>query len=215
MKRIIGVFLVFVFVFALCSCSDDGSVSINKDDTEAYYNGNTYIYDENLTTYCNFDTESEECVTIGNVSDSDGIVPINPVYGNDLENPDYLFCSRDFSSRIYIRSDLVVDINGSFALKNNKAIQFTFDEITTGETVRYTTYDRADYKFLFSFEAAVDPYSAIYQTFDVLEKDGRYYILNIQWHQECEYREITKEFYEELSQALQKKTGDGSASSVG
>ena len=194
MRRIIVASMIAVLICTLCACSKN-TIEYNDDQTEIYYKGHTYYHDDKLDGIYEVDYESIEHVKIGELMTSD-------LYANNAENPDYIYVSP--GAAVYFREDTIPDFNALLTLREKETFEFTIPEVTTGETAQYTTYDRADYRLRLKFEATVEPYTAIYQTFEVYEKSGKYYLLNYQGLQECEYYEITKEFYEKISAALQK-----------
>lgn len=202
MKKII-LFLILVSAVILCGCSPT-KISHNENKTELYYNGHTYIEQEDCAYY--LDRENKECVTIEKYRGI-WIGGTGNYYGNDKECPDYIFQE----GCLWLRADLTIDkdicytvwkaqsANKHLNLQENETFSFSVSEITTGEVVQKTSENEEEFDLLYSFTAKTEPYSAVYVFLYIYERDGEHYLCESS-SDDCYV--ITEEFYDNISRIV-------------
>lgn len=176
--RVTAITLVIVILAVLSGC-----VKISPADTIRYtadgnlhYNGSAYV---NTSGKYLADTDSEDCVKIA--VRPFGILfllgAVSVYYGNDAENPEYIYSSR--GQGFYVREDLKIDLDSLLTIQDTEEVySFRISDIITDEKLDFDSYDRSANSFeeICDFNAWIEPDNFAYLWITVLKKDGNYYL---------------------------------------
>ena len=140
----------------------------NEEDDSITYNGIKYFNTNNTNGKIKTDYDSEHCVKIATMPYSYLLGAVSVFYGDDLENPNIISCSR--ARNVWIREEMDIDnlimnnncvVNDSFSFKicdviTDKSIPYSFELGNIRRTVFFERIALEDYP-AFSFCVSIIP----------------------------------------------------------
>ena len=140
----------------------------NEEDDSITYNGIKYFNTNNTNGKIKTDYDSEHCVKIATMPYSYLLGAVSVFYGDDLENPNIISCSR--AGNVWIREEMDIDnlimnnncvVNDSFSFKicdviTDKSIPYSFELGNIRHTVFFERIALEDYP-AFSFCVSIIP----------------------------------------------------------
>ena len=202
MKKIISLFISFLLCLYLCSCtplSPSNTISYNEDHSEMYYNERTYINYNNTTGKYRFNREEDdtwhEIATMPYSSLSYYILDaVTFYYGNNIENPDFIICSR--TSDFYVREDITLNHDTELSLCDTKEPYcFKISDAITENFIEFNLEQKNQFTKLCDFSAFIEKYPYIKLWISIYEYNDKLYLQET-W--DCDYYEITDNFKSEL-----------------
>ncbi len=165
-----------------------------NDDNSITYNGTKYIDTKNTNGKISTNYDSENCVKIATMPYSYLLGAVSVFYGDDLENPTIISCSR--SRNIWIKEGKDID---ELILTNNcivsDSLSFKICDVITGESIPYSL-ELGNRRALVNFEKfPLEDYPAFSFCVDIIALDGGLYL---QYVWDSDFYKITDEFEAEL-----------------
>ena len=204
---IVGIVLLFCLlltVFTGClpnyigfyrELSPKGTIVYNEDDSITY-NGVKYINTRNYNGKIRCDYDSEHCVKIAAMPYSYLLGALSVFYGDNLESPDIISCSR--GENVWLRDGM--DIDEIIMTNNcvfNDSFSFRICDVITEESIPYSNE-------LHNAEAVVDfkqfileDYPAFSFYVDIDAIDGELYLKYFYY---SDHYKITEEFEAKLEE---------------
>lgn len=168
--------------------SPEGTLEYDEDDN-LIYNGQKYIYTRNNNGMLTPDYESEHCVKLASLPYSYILGALSVYYGDDLENPDFIACSRgDF---MWFKEG--IDVHEVIMTNNNRIndnVSFRICDVITGEIIPYSfEQPTGRQQWLECFR--LEDYPALVFSIIIVPIDGELYL---QYVWDSDYYRITADF---------------------
>ncbi len=166
----------------------------NEEDDSITYNGIKYINTNNTNGKISTDYDSEHCVKIATMPYSYLLGAVSMFYGDDLENPDIISCSR--GGNVWIREGMDID---NLIMNNNCVVNdsffFRICDVITEESIPYS-FELGNIRQRVYFERIpLEDYPAFRFDIDVTSIEGELYLQYV-WN--SDFYKITDEFEAEL-----------------
>ena len=167
----------------------------NEEDSSITYNGIKYTNTNNYNGKISTDYDSEHCVKIATMPDSYLLATVSVFYGDDLENPDIISCSR--GGNVWIREGMDID---ELIMTNNCVVSDSFSfkicDIITEESIPYSLEVESKHAWAVSFARfPLEDYPAFSFWPQIVSVDGELYL---QYVHDSDFYKITDEFEAEL-----------------
>lgn len=217
MKRLFSFLLCIAILITTTSCDLFDLFDIieltKKDDLtfsdkghnpdELYYNGNTYVFLEDMTWGTLYIDWNEDLVFIG--SQTFWLLSTTKIkyYAMDTDNPDFIIDDQGVNS-IWVREDIDVTYNLPLSIAYiDEEVSFNLEDIiykryvksTHEDYKKYNDFETYGYKHECDFFATIEPYPALKLWLKVTTIKGRPYI---QFYDGCSYYRLKEDFYEKL-----------------
>ena len=168
--------------------SPEGTLEYDEDDN-LIYNGQKYIYTRNNNGMLTPDYESEHCVKLASLPYSYILGALSVYYGDDLENPDFIACSRgDF---MWFKEG--IDVHEVIMTNNNRIndkVSFRICDVITGETIPYS-FEQEHGRRQWLEGIQLEAYPALIFSIIIVPIDGEFYL---QYVWDSDYYRITADF---------------------
>ena len=167
----------------------------NEEDSSITYNGIKYINTNNYNGKISTDYDSEHCVKIATMPYSYLLGAVSVFYGDDLENPDIISCSR--GGDVWIREGMDID---ELIMTNNCVVSDSFSfkicDIITEELIPYSFELESRHALVVNFARfPLEDYPAFRFWPEIVLIDGELYL---QYVWDSDFYKITDEFEAEL-----------------
>ena len=174
--------------------SPSGTIEWDHDDNGIIYNGTKYVNTENYNGKISTDYDSEHCVKIATMPYSYLLGAVSVFYGNELENPDIISCSR--GGDVWIREGMDID---DLIMTNNCVVNDSFSfricDVITEESIPYS-FELGNIRHRVHFERIpLEDYPAFSMYIYIIPLDGELYL---QYVWDSDFYEITDDFETEL-----------------
>ena len=174
--------------------SPSGPIEWDHDDNGIIYNGTKYVNTENYNGKISTDYDSEHCVKIATMPYSYLLGAVSVFYGNELENPDIISCSR--GGDVWIREGMDID---DLIMTNNCVVNDSFSfricDVITEESIPYS-FELGNIRHRVHFERIpLEDYPAFSIYIYIIPLDGELYL---QYVWDSDFYEITDDFETEL-----------------
>ena len=174
--------------------SPSGPIEWDHDDNGIIYNGTKYVNTENYNGKISTDYDSEHCVKIATMPYSYLLGAVSVFYGNELENPDIISCSR--GGDVWIREGMDID---DLIMTNNCVVNDSFSfricDVITEESIPYS-FELGNIRHRVHFERIpLEDYPAFSMYIYIIPLDGELYL---QYVWDSDFYEITDDFETEL-----------------
>ena len=199
MKKIISLFISFLLCLSLCSCtplSPSNTISYNEDHSEMYYNERTYINYNNTSGKYDFNCEDDVWHEIATMPYGFFYIlgAVTAYYGNNIENPDFIICSR--TPDFYVREDITLNHDTELSLCDTKEPYcFKISEVTTKSIIEFNLEQKNQFTKLCDFSVSIEKYSYIKLRISIYEYNNKLYL---QENWDSDYYEITDNFKSDL-----------------
>ena len=165
----------------------------NEEDNSITYNGIKYTNTNNYNGKISTDYDSEHCVKIATMPYSYLFGATSVFYGDDLENPDIISCSR--GGDVWIREGMDID---NLIMNNNCVVNDSFSfkicDVITEESIPFSLESR--HYLVVNFEKfSLNDYPAFSFWPEIVLIDGELYLQYV-WN--SDFYKITDEFEIEL-----------------
>ena len=175
--------------------SPSGTIEWDYDDNGIIYNGTKYVNTENYNGKISTDYDSEHCVKIATTPYSYLLGAVSVFYGDDLENPDIISCSR--GGDVWIREGMDID---ELIMTNNCVVSDSFSfkicDIITEESIPYSVELESRHALVVNFARfPLEDYPAFSFWPEIVLIDGELYLQYV-WN--SDFYKITDEFETEL-----------------
>ena len=166
----------------------------NEEDDSITYNGIKYFNTNNTNGKIRTDYDSEHCAKIATMPYSYLFGAVSVFYGDDLENPNIISCSR--AGNVWIREEMDID---NLIMNNNCVVNDSFSfkicDVITDKSIPYSS-ELGDIRDTVSFEwIALEDYPAFSFCVSIIPIDGELYLQYV-WN--SDFYKITDEFETEL-----------------
>ena len=166
-----------------------------NEDSSITYNGIKYTYTNNYNGKISTDYDSEHCVKIATMPYSYLFGAVSVFYGDDLENPDIISCSR--GEDVWIREGMDID---ELIMTNNCVVSDSFSfkicDIITEESIPYSFEVESRHAWAVNFAGfPLEDYPAFSFWPQIVSVDGELYL---QYVWDSDFYKITDEFEAEL-----------------
>ena len=166
----------------------------NEEDDSITYNGIKYFNTNNTNGKIRADYDSEHCVKIATMPYSYLLGAVSVFYGDDLENPNIISCSR--AGNVWIREEMDID---NLIMNNNCIVNDSFSfkicDVITDKSIPYSS-ELGDIRDTVCFEwIALEDYPAFSFCVSIIPIDGELYLQYV-WN--SDFYKITDEFETEL-----------------
>ncbi len=167
----------------------------NEEDSSITYNGIKYINTNNYNGKISTDYDSEHCVKIATMPYSYLLGAVSVFYGDDLENPDIISCSR--GGDVWIREGMDID---ELIMTNNCVVSDSFSfkicDIITEELIPYSFELESRHALVVNFSRfPLEDYPPFSFWPEIVLIDGELYLQYV-WN--SDFYKITDEFETEL-----------------
>ena len=167
----------------------------NEEDSSITYNGIKYIDTDDSNVKISTDYDSEHCVKIATMPYSYLFGAVSVFYGDDLENPDIISCSR--GRNVWIREGMDID---ELIMTNNCVVSDSFSfkicDIITEESIPYSFELESRPAWVVNFARfPLEDYPAFSFWPEIVSVDGELYL---QYVDNSDFYKITDEFEAEL-----------------
>ena len=167
----------------------------NKEDNSITYNGIKYTNTNNYNGKIKTDYDSEHCVKIATMPYSYLLCAVSVFYGDDLENPDIISCSR--GGDVWIREGMDID---ELIMTNNCVVSDSFSfkicDIITEESIPFSLELESRHASVVHFAwFPLEDYPAFSFSPRIVLIDGELYLQHA-W--DSDFYKITDEFETEL-----------------
>ena len=167
----------------------------NEEDNSITYNGIKYTNTNNYNGKISTDYDSEHCVKIATMPYSYLLGAVSMFYGDDLENPDIISCSR--GGDVWIREGMDID---ELIMTNNCVVSDSFSfkicDVITEESIPYSYELRSRRALVVNFARfPLEDYPAFSFLPEIVSVDGELYL---QYVDNSDFYKITDEFEAEL-----------------
>ena len=167
----------------------------NEEDNSITYNGIEYTNTNNYNGKISTDYDSEHCVKIATMPYSYLLGAVSVFYGDNLENPTIISCSR--GGDVWIREDLNID---NLIMNNNCVVNDSFSfkicDVITEESIPYSLELETRHYLVVNFEQfPLEDYPAFRFWPEIVSVDGELYLQYV-WN--SDFYKITDEFETEL-----------------
>ena len=164
-------------------------------DGSITYNGIKYTNTNNYNGKITTDYDSEHCVKIATMPYSYLFGAVSVFYGDDLENPDIISCSR--GRNVWIREGMDID---ELIMTNNCVVSDSFSfkicDIITEESIPYSFELESRPAWVVNFARfPLEDYPAFSFWPEIVSVDGELYL---QYVDNSDFYKITDEFEAEL-----------------
>ena len=167
----------------------------NEEDDSITYNGIKYTNTNNYNGKISTDYDSEHCVKIATMPYSYLFGAVSVFYGDDLENPDIISCSR--GGAVWIREGM--DIDELIMTNNcvvNESFSFRICDVITEESISYSLELESRHALVVNFARfPLEDYPAFSFWPEIVSVDGELYLQYV-WN--SDFYKITDEFETEL-----------------
>ena len=175
--------------------SPKDTVVWNEEDNSITYNGIKYTNTNNYNGKISTDYDSEHCVKIATMPYSYLLGAVSVFYGDDLENPDIISCSR--GGDVWIREGMDID---ELIMTNNCVVSDSFSfricDIITEESIPYSFELESRHALVVNFARfPLEDYPAFSFWPEIVSIDGELYLQYV-WN--SDFYKITDEFETEL-----------------
>ena len=167
----------------------------NEEDNSITYNGIKYTNTNNYNGKISTDYDSEHCVKIATMPYSYLLGAVSVFYGDDLENPDIISCSR--GGDVWIREGMDID---ELIMTNNCVVSDSFSfkicDIITEESIPYSFELESRHALVVNFARfPLEDYPAFSFWPEIVSVDGELYL---QYVWDSDFYKISDEFEAEL-----------------
>ena len=167
----------------------------NEEDSSITYNGIKYTNTNNYNGKIRTDYDSEHCVKIATMPYSYLLGAVSVFYGDDLENPDIISCSR--GGNVWIREEMDID---ELIMTNNCVVSDSFSfkicDVITEESIPYSSeLETKHYRLVYFEQFPLEDYPAFSFWPEIVLIDGELYLQYV-WN--SDFYKITDEFETEL-----------------
>ena len=167
----------------------------NEEDSSITYNGIKYINTNNYNGKISTDYDSEYCVKIATMPYSYLLGAVSVFYGDDLENPDIISCSR--GGDVWIREGM--DIDELIMTNNcvvNESFSFRICDVITEESISYSLELESRHALVVNFSRfPLEDYPPFSFWPESVSVDGGFYL---QYVWDSDFYKISDEFEAEL-----------------
>ena len=166
-----------------------------NEDSSITYNGIKYIDTNNYNGKISTDYDSEHCVKIATMPYSYLLSSVSVFYGDDLENPDIISCSR--GGNVWIREGMDID---ELIMINNCVVSDSFSfkicDVITEESIPYSFELESRHALVVDFARfPLEDYPAFSFWPEIVSVDGGFYL---QYVWDSDFYKISDEFEAEL-----------------
>ena len=166
----------------------------NEEDDSITYNGIKYFNTNNTNGKIRTDYDSEHCVKIATMPYSYLFGAVSVFYGDDLENPNIISCSR--GRDVWIREEMDID---NLIMNNNCIVNDSFSfkicDVITDKSIPYSS-ELGDIRHTVCFERiALEDYPAFSFCVSIIPVGDELYLQYV-WN--SDFYKITDEFETEL-----------------
>ena len=167
----------------------------NEEDNSITYNEIKYTNTNNYNGKISTDYDSEHCVKIATMPYSYLLGAVSVFYGDDLENPDIISCSR--GGDVWIREGMDID---ELIMTNNCVVSDSFSfkicDIITEESIPYSFELESRHALVVNFARfPLEDYPAFSFWPEIVSVDGELYL---QYVWDSDFYKISDEFEAEL-----------------
>ena len=167
----------------------------NEEDDSITYNDIKYTNTNNYNGKISTDYDSEHCIKIATMPYSYLLGAVSVFYGDDLENPDIISCSR--GGDVWIREGMDID---ELIMTNNCVVSDSFSfkicDIITEESIPYSFEVESKHAWAVSFARfPLEDYPAFSFWPEIVSVDGELYLQHA-WN--SDFYKISDEFEAEL-----------------
>ena len=185
--------LLSLYVFGWCKLSPKDTLVLD-DDYNLIYHGTKYIDTENYSGLIRADYNSADFIHIATLPRTYLLPSVSEFYGDELENPDLIYCTR--GENLWIKEGMNVD---DLIMNNNCVVSDSFSfricDVITDEKIPYSsklsqTQELVDFGII-----PLEDYPAFGIWVTITSVDGKSYL---QYGWDSDFYEITDEFMTEL-----------------
>ena len=175
--------------------SSKDTIVWNEEDNSITYNDIKYTNTNNHNGKIKTDYDSEHCVKIATMPYSYLFGAVSVFYGDDLENPDIISCSR--GGDVWIREGMDID---ELIMTNNCVVSDSFSfkicDVITEESIPYSFELESRYALVVKFARfPLEDYPAFSFWPEIVSVDGGFYL---QYVWDSDFYKISDEFEAEL-----------------
>ena len=190
-----GTYLPDDYITFYKELSPKDTIVWNEEDNSITYNGIKYTNTNNYNRKISTDYDSEHCVKIATMPYSYLLGAVSVFYGDDLENPDIISCSR--GGDVWIREGM--DIDELIMTNNcvvNESFSFRICDVITEESISYSLELESRHALVVNFARfPLEDYPAFSFWPEIVSVDGELYL---QYVWDSDFYKITDEFEAEL-----------------
>lgn len=185
-ERLVSFILAVAVLIALSGCRELSPADTVRftEDGKLHYNEKAYIQYANTNGKYQADMDSSDCVELA-------IRPfglfyllgaVTYYYGNDSENPEYIYSPRGYG--FYVREDLKIDFDSLLTIQDTEEnYSFRISDVITGDKLDYDSYNLSPEKDSFEnvcdFLTWVEPDNFAYLCITILKKDDSFYLQDV------------------------------------